>query len=196
MRAQRVEIHAIRFQRCIQLHPLERLRGHRKPFVAVAVLLAQVAGLIEKTEIRSFDIEADSGDAALVRWEMRKNRREQKLDRARLGRESRHARDVEVRRFGTHQKIGVEIDRRVAAGGRIETDRNRRWRRRVEERVHAKRLRDVRVVGDKDLTEWHGLQRLLGGLAQDRRRPIADLLPGRRCVHGAGGISFRTDDIV
>src|SRR5713101_9179763 len=108
MRAQRVEIDAIRFQRRVQLHPLEWLRRHREPVVAAAVFIAQVAGLIEKAEVRSLDVEAHGGDPAFVRREMGEDRREQEFNRAGLRGESRYARDVEMRRFGPDEKIGIE----------------------------------------------------------------------------------------
>jgi len=52
----------------------------------VPIFVAQVARLIEKAEIGALDVEADRGDAALVRWKVRDDRGEQELDRARLRR--------------------------------------------------------------------------------------------------------------
>ena len=101
-----------------------------------------------------------------------------------------------MRRFRPDQKIGIEIDGSLAAGGGIEPDRNRGGRRRVEEGVHTKRLRDVRIVCEEHLAERHRLQRFFGGLAQHGRGPVADLLPGRRRIGGARGIPFSADNIV
>jgi len=53
----------------------------------VLIFVAQIAGLIEKAEIRPFHIEADGSDAAFVRREMREDRPEQEFDRARFRRE-------------------------------------------------------------------------------------------------------------
>src|SRR5260370_31448472 len=100
MRAQRVEVDPVCFQRRVELHPLEWLRGHREPVVAVPVFIAQVAGLIEKTEVRSLDVEAHGGDAAFVRRGMGEDRREQEINHAGLPGESQYPRDVESPRFG------------------------------------------------------------------------------------------------
>ena len=119
MGAQRVEIDAVRFERRIELHAFERGRGHAESFVAMPVFLTQIAGLVEKTEIGAFDVEADRCHPAFVRGKVREDGREQELDRAGLGREARDTGDVEVRRLRAEQEIGVEVDGRVAAGGRV-----------------------------------------------------------------------------
>ena len=103
------------------------------------------------------------------------------LDRARLGREPRHARDVEVRGLRSDEKVGVEVDRRVDAAGAIHADRDRRARALARVRIHPQREAHVVVGREKDLAHWDGLKGLLGDLAQDRRRVETDLGPlGRR----------------
>src|SRR5262249_15143795 len=84
--AERVEVYSIRLERRVQPHALERLRGDAEAFVAIPVFMTEIAGLIEKAQIRTFDVEADGRDAALVRREVREDGREQELHGAGLRR--------------------------------------------------------------------------------------------------------------
>src|SRR3989442_12521963 len=96
MRAERVEIDAIGFERRVELHALERRGQHAETGVAMPVLLAQLAGLIEKAEIGAFDVEADRLHATVVLVEVREDGREQELDRAGLSPVGLHPWDVDV----------------------------------------------------------------------------------------------------
>ena len=195
VRPERVEIDAVGFVGRVELDARERFRRHLEPVVAVPVLVAQVARLVEEAEIGAFDVEAERRDFAFVRGKMREDRREQEFDRARLGRESRDARDVEMRGFGAEEKVRVEINRGVATRGRVEADGDGGRSRGIEEAVHPQRLRDIGVVRDVDPADRHGLQRLLRCLTQHRGRPIANLLPcGRRL--GARGITLGAHDVL
>ena len=85
--------------------------------------VVDLSRLIEEAEVGTFHVEADRGDRALLLGEVREDRRQHPLDRARLRRESGNAGDVQVRRLGAEEEIGVEVDRRVGAAGAIHADR-------------------------------------------------------------------------
>ena len=101
-----------------------------------------------------------------------------------------------MRGFGAQQEVGVEIDRGIAAGRRVQAHGDGGGRRGVQECIHAQGLRHVGVVGHIDLAERHRLQRLLRHLPQHGGGPVANLLACRQCVAGARRIAFRADDIV
>src|SRR5712691_4623291 len=98
--------------------------------------------------------------------------------------------------FRTEQEIGIEVDRRVTTGGRVQTDGNGGRRCGIEKCVHAQRLGDVRIIRDVDLAQRYWLKRLLRCLSQDRRGPVAYLLAGSRCLVGPRGVAFGANDIV
>ena len=101
-----------------------------------------------------------------------------------------------MRGLGAKQKIGVEVDGRFAAGRGVEADGNGGGRRRIEERVHAQRLRDVHIIGDVHLPERHRLQWLFRRLPQHRRRPVPDLLACRGRLLGTRGIALGAHNVV
>ena len=106
------------------LHVLERLGRHAALLVQRAVGVVDLARLVEEAEVRALHVEADRRDRSLLLGKVREDRREQPLDRARLRREPRHAGDVQVRRLGSDEEIGVEVDRRIGAAGAVDADRD------------------------------------------------------------------------
>ena len=181
VRSQRVERHAVGLVRREVLHVLERPRRNTTLLVEHCVGVVDLAGLIEEAEVGTLHVEADRRDRSLLLRKVREDRAQDPFDRARLRREAGHAGDVQVRRFGSEEKIGIEVDRRVGAAGAIHADRNSGARSFLEIAVHAQRDGDVGVVGEKDLAHRHRLQRLLGQLAQHRGRVETNLRAlGRR----------------
>ena len=102
--------------------------------------------------------------------EVREDRLQQPLDRTGLGGESRHPGNIQMRGLGSHQKIGVEEDRRPHATSPVHTHRNTGGRFPRDVAIHAERHRDIGVVGEIHGPERHGLQRFLGDVPQHRRR--------------------------
>src|SRR5688572_9162647 len=166
VRAKRVEREALCGVGSEVAHTLERLWRHSHFFIQLEVALVETPGLIDETEIRSLHVEADGGNRPLAVGEMREHRREQPLDRARFRRQSRHARDVEVRRLRPEQKFGVEIDRRIGRTRTVNADGNSCGRAFLEVSVHPQRYRNVFLLREVHFTHRHRLQRLIGDLAQ------------------------------
>ena len=194
--AQGVEVDPVPLVRREVTHPLERPRRDAEALVAPQILVSQGSGLVEEAEVRPLHVETHRGDAALVLGEVLEDRGQEELDGARLGGKARHARQVQVRRFGTEQEIGVEVDRSLEPAGGVQAHGNPRRLRPGEIGIHAQRLRDVRVGRDEHARERHRLQRLLGHLAQHRRRPEPDFLPHRRALGRAYRIAFGADDVM
>ena len=143
-----------------------------------AVCVGEVGGrLVEETEVRPFDVEADGGDRPLRRREMGEDGGQQPLHRARLRRQSGHAGHRQVRCLRAEQEIGVDIDGapRYHPSGRRRPES--RCSSRPEISVHAKGTRHVLVIGQEDLTHGDRLRRLFGNLAKDCRRVEPDLRP-------------------
>ena len=173
--AQRVERHTIRLVWREVLHVGERLGCHAAPLVEGAIGVADLARLIEEAEVRALHVEADRGDAALLRGKVREDGLQQPLDGARFRRETGDTGDVEVRSLRTDEKFGVEIDRRVGASGAIHPDRDAGARALCQIGVHPERGLDVRFVGEKDIAHRHRLQRFFRNVAEHRRRIQPDL---------------------
>ena len=101
-----------------------------------------------------------------------------------------------MRRLGAEQEVGIEIDRWIATGSRVQTDGNGGRGRGVEKTIHPQRQRDIRIVRDIDLADGHRLERLFGRLAQHGGGPVADLLPHRGGVGCSSRIALGTDNIM
>ncbi len=193
---QRVEVHPVGLEGRVIAHALERLRRDAEALVAAAIRLVERAGAIEEAEIRPLHVEAQGRDPTLVGREVLEDGREQELDRARLGGESRDTGDVEVRGFGAEQEVGVEIDRRLEARRRVEADGDPRRLGAGHVGVHAQRLRHVGVARDVYGAERHELERLLRVLPQHRRGPQPDLLADGGALGRLRGISLSTHHVV
>src|SRR5437016_12861624 len=124
VRAQRVEVHPVRLEGRVVAYSLERLRRDAEALVAPPVPVIEGPRAIEEAEIGALHVEAQRGHPALVGREVLEDGGEQEFDRARLGREPRHAGDVQVRSFGAEQEVGVQVDGRLEARRRVEADRN------------------------------------------------------------------------
>ena len=175
VRAQRVQRHAVRLVRREVLDVGERIGGDAALLVERAVRFVDLAWLVEVAEVGALHVEAHRGDAPLLRREVREDRLQQPLHGARLRRQTGDAADVQVRRLGTDEEVGVEIDRRVGAAGAVDADRDPRARTGLQVAVHPQRDRDVRFVGEEDGAHRHRLQRLLGHVAQHGRGVEPDL---------------------
>ena len=99
-------------------------------------------------------------------------------------------------RLGAEQEIGVEIDGCLEPARRVQADGDGGGRGPVEVGLHAQGAGHVGVGCHEHAAERHGLQRLLGLLAQHRRSPQTDLLADRGAVGGAGGVAIGTDHVV
>ncbi len=124
VRAKRVELESLRGVWSEILNSLERLCGHTHLFVQLDIAILELARLIQKAEIGTLHVEADSSDRSFVLGEMREHRRKEPLDCACFRGEARHSGNIEVCCLGTEKKIRVEIDGRVGCSGVINTDRN------------------------------------------------------------------------
>ena len=104
-----------------------------------------------------------------------KNARQQELDGARLGGQTRHAGDVEMGRLGAEEKVAVEEDGRLETAGGVEADRDAGGAGACRVGIHAEREHDIGVGGEPDRPERHRLERLLGNLPQHRGGEEPDL---------------------
>jgi hypothetical protein len=93
------------------VHVGERLGPKTQSLVDPPILLRDRAGLIQKAEIRPFDVEAERGDGALVRRKGLEDAGKQELDRAGLGGEAGDPGDDQVGGLGSEEKVAVEVDR-------------------------------------------------------------------------------------
>ena len=113
VRAQRVERHAVRLvRREVLRRSSNGSGGDAALLVERAVRVVDLAGLVEEAEVGALHVEADRGDAPLLRREVREDRLQQPLHGARLRRQTGDAGDVQVRRLGADEEVGVEVDRR------------------------------------------------------------------------------------
>ena len=139
------------------LDALERLRLYPELLVERLVRLFHPSRLIEIAEVGALDVETHRRDRSLVFREMLEHRREQPLDGARLGRESRHTGNVEMRRLRSEEKIRVEINDGFRSTGAVDADWNPRVRSLSQVAVHAQRDLYVGLFGEKDLAHRHRL---------------------------------------
>ena len=158
------------------------------------VTLGDLARLVEEAEVGTLHVEADRGDGAAMRREGLEDAREQELDGAGLGGQARDAGDVEVRRLGAEQEVGIEQHRRLMAAQGVDTDRNAGRPLGAGVGVHAERQFHVGVGGEVHGTERHRLQRLLGDLAQHGGQEEAHLGAGRGLVRHHGRVAVGADD--
>ena len=196
MRAQGVEVHAVRLEGRVVAHPAERLRRDPEPLVAAAVRVVEAPRLVEEAEVGTLHVEAHGGNPSLVRREVLEDGRQQELDGARLGRESRDARDVEVSRFRTVQEVRVQVDRRLEPSRGVQPHRDGGGGGALEVGLHAEGAGHVSVGRHEHAAERDRLQRLLGLLAQHGRGPQPNLLAHRGAVSCASGISVGADHVV
>ena len=196
MRAQCVEGEAAGREGREVAHVLKRRRRHAEQLIHLAIARIEPARLIEKTEIRPLHVEAHRGDGPAMGREVRENRLQQPFDGAGLGGESRDTGDVQVRRFRPHQEIRVEIHGRPHAAGAVHAHGKTGGGLAGHVRIHAQRHGHIGVVGEIHGTQWYGLQRLLGDVAQHRRRIQPDLGPVGVCERPVGRPPIVTEDIV
>ena len=124
MRAQRVEVDAVGLAGGVVPHVCRTAWATSRAGRRARGLRRQRRRLVEEAEVRALHVEAERRHRPLVRRERLEDAGEEELHRARLGGQARHAGDVEVRRLGTEQEIGVEIHRGGQPGGAIGADRN------------------------------------------------------------------------
>ena len=67
-----------------------------------------------------------------------------------------------MRRFGTEQKIGVEINRRVRRAGAIDANWDSGVRAFLEIAVHPQRNGNILFLGEMNLAHRNRLERLIG----------------------------------
>ena len=103
-----------------------------------------------------------------------------------------------MRGLRAEQKVRVQVHGRFEAARCVEAHGDGRGLSPPppKVRVHAERLRHVRVGRDVDVAQWDRLQRLCGNLPQHCRGPEANLLSRRRVLGCPRGVSFGAHDIV
>ena len=193
-RVQRVSLRGVRRE---VFDVLERLGGHAEALVQRAIGVVEFRRrLIEEAEIGALHVEAHGRHAPFLLGEVREDRREQPLDRARLGREARYAADVEVRRLRPEQKIRVEPHRRRRRARAIQPDRNARARSRREIRVHSQCDGDVFVAREMNSAHRHRLERFLGNVPEYGGRVQANLGAARWCARVSARFTVVAEHLV
>ncbi len=179
MGAQGVEVDAVGLAGGEVADLLERLRLESQASVGGDVVDRQLGGLIEEAEVGALHVEAERRHRTLVRREGLEDAREEELHRARLGRQARDTGDVEVRRLGAEQEVGVEVDGRGEPRRAVGPHRHPRGAVARRVGVHPQRGADIVVGGHAHLAEGHRLQRFLGLLPEDGGGVEPDLGAGR-----------------
>ena len=176
---------------------LEGLGRHADRVVQRAVGVVEARGrLVEEAEVGPLHVEADGRHASLLPREMGKDRREQPLDRTGLGGEPRHARDVEVRRLGAEQEVGVEIHGALHEARPVDSDGDAGVLPFLQVAVHAQCHRHIGFGGEVHDAHGYRLQRLVGDVAQRVRRVQPDFRSISRRAHRTRRVAVGADDIV
>jgi hypothetical protein len=121
-----------------------------------------MAWLIQKTEVRTFYVEANRGNRSLRFGKVREHRRKQPLDRAGFCSKPGHSRDVQMCRLGSEQKIGVQKNRGVGSTGAIHSDWNSCVRAFLQISVHSERDGNIVFLGEMNLAHGNRLEWLVG----------------------------------
>ena len=177
VRTQRVERREVRLVGREIADAIEGPRGDAEAVVHREIVGVEVARLVQVAQVRALHVEAHRRHRSLAGREVSEERRQDELDRARFRGQPGHAGDVEVRGLRTHEKIGVEIDRRIHPTRAVQPDRDGCACLRPRVGVHAQRQRHVLIARQEHLAHGNRLERFLGDLAQHGRRVEPHLGP-------------------